>query len=196
MVGEGCAAPEEACLIFGSAADYYIRNGLGREIDQQAAFDILREADHHGLVLQPSNAEHAANICCCCGCCCAVLRNIKRHPKPVELVASPFYATSDPDVCDGCARCPERCPMEAINMTNDTSVVNPERCIGCGLCVTTCPTGALQLIRKPLTEQPYLPKTNLEKYIRLAQKRGKLSSTKMVMMQIRSKMDRLLAVRD
>jgi Fe-S-cluster-containing hydrogenase component 2 len=193
MIGEGCQAPEEACLIFDSAADYYLRNGLGREIDINEASGILREADRAGLVLQPSNSQKAANICCCCGCCCAVLRNIKKYPKPAELVSSPFYAESDPVTCDGCAVCLERCPMDAITLADDYSTVTRDRCIGCGLCVTTCPTHALQLFRKPENEQPYLPKTNVEKYIRLAKKRGKLSPTKMVMMQIKSKVDRLLA---
>jgi electron transport complex protein RnfB len=195
MIGEGCQAPEEACLIFGKAADYYIRNGIGREIDLQEASAILKAADQAGLVLQPSNAERAVNICCCCGCCCAVLRNIKKYPKPAELVSSAFYAASDPEVCDGCSLCLERCPMEAIGLADGYSTVNRERCIGCGLCVTTCPTHALQLVRKPLRELPYLPKTNVENYIRLAQRRGRLSPAKMVMMQVKSKVDRLLAWR-
>ena len=44
MMGEGCQAPEEACLVFGAAADYYLRNGLGRQIDHDEALDILNKA--------------------------------------------------------------------------------------------------------------------------------------------------------
>jgi len=191
--GEGCEAPEEACLILGKAADYYLRNGLGRAIDLAEAEAILRKAEKAGLVLQPSNAERAANICCCCGCCCAVLRNIKRYPRPAEFVSSPFYAESDEDLCDGCGTCLERCPMEAIDLGSGISSVSRDRCIGCGLCITTCPANALHLVRKPENEQPYVPKSNIENYIRLAKKRGKLSNSKMLMMQIKSKVDRLLA---
>ena len=193
MAGEGCQAPEEACLILGKAADYYLRNGLGRAIDLAEAEAILREAEKAGLVLQPGNSERAANICCCCGCCCAVLRNIKKYPRPVEFVSSPFYAHSDETLCDGCSICMERCPMDAINLDSGFSVVNRDRCIGCGLCITTCPAKALELMRKPEIEQPYVPKSNIENYIRLAKKRGKLSNTKILMMQIRSKFDRLRA---
>jgi Fe-S-cluster-containing hydrogenase component 2 len=83
--------------------------------------------------------------------------------------------------------------MDAINLDSGFSVVNRDRCIGCGLCITTCPTGALELMRKPEIEQPYVPKSNIENYIRLAKKRGKLSNTKMLLMQIKSKFDRLRA---
>src|SRR4030066_728115 len=34
LAGEGCDKPEETCLVFGGGADYYLRNGLGRLIDQ------------------------------------------------------------------------------------------------------------------------------------------------------------------
>ncbi len=193
LVGEGCQAPEEVCLVFGSAADYYQRNGLGRIIDQREAMDILKKADEAGLVLQPSNAQKAANICFCCGCCCAVLRTLKKYPKPVELISSPFYAVSDPESCDGCSICLDRCPMEALTIEDYHSVVNRDRCIGCGLCVTTCPTDSLHLVRKPEKEQPPVPKNNIEKYIQLGRSRGKLRSSEIVMMQVKSKVDRLLA---
>jgi electron transport complex protein RnfB len=193
LVGEGCQAPEEVCLVFGSAADYYQRNGLGRIIDHQEALDILKKAEEAGLVLQPSNAQKTSNICCCCGCCCAVLRTIKKYPKPVELISTPFYVVSDPESCDGCSTCIDRCPMEALTIEDYKSVVNRDRCIGCGLCVTTCPTDSLHLVRKPEKEQPLVPKNNIEKYIQLGRSRGKLRSSEIVMMQVKSKVDRLLA---
>jgi len=69
MVGEGCQKPEESCLVLGSATDYYLKNGLGRNIEKEEALEILHEADKAGLVLQPSNSQKIVNICCCCGCC-------------------------------------------------------------------------------------------------------------------------------
>ncbi len=195
MVGEGCNAPEEACLVFGSAADYYLRNDLGREIDKEEAANILKMADEAGLVLQPSNSRQAVNICCCCGCCCAVLRTLKKHPEPAIMVSSPFFARSDQENCDGCSLCLDRCPMDAITLVDGISVVNKSRCIGCGLCVTSCPTAALSLIRKPEEDQPVVPETNIDKYIKLGRERGKLGAGKLVMMQIKSKIDRLIAAK-
>jgi len=195
MVDEGCNAPEETCMVFGKAADYYLGNGLAREIDHQEALDIMRNANDAGLVIQPSNSQKAANICFCCGCCCGVLRNLKKYPKPVELISSPFQVRTDEDLCDGCSICIDRCPMDALSLIQFKSSVDLERCIGCGLCVTTCPTESLQLVRKPEKEQPIVPKTNVQNYINLGRKRGKLNTTKMVMMQVKSKVDRLLATK-
>ena len=105
LVGEGCDKPEEVCLSFGGAADFYERNGLGRPISQQEALDVLQAAEQAGLVLQPANAQKAAFICCCCGCCCGVLRNIKRHPQPATLVSTPFVAALNVETCQGCEGC-------------------------------------------------------------------------------------------
>ncbi len=195
MINEGCQAPEEACLVFGQAAEYYLGNGLGRDINHQEALEILNKADEAGLVIQPSNSQRAANICCCCGCCCGVLQNLKRYPKPAELVSSPFHVTTNPDICDGCSICIDRCPMDALTIEDFKSNVDLDRCIGCGLCVTTCPTESLQLVRKPEEEQPLVPKTNVHNIINLGRKRGKLNASKMVMMQVKSKVDRLLAAK-
>jgi ferredoxin len=193
MVGQGCDKPQETCLVFGIAADYYERNGLGRVIDKQETLDILRKADEAGLVLQPSNAKEIVNICCCCGCCCQVLNNLKRHPKPASYFSSPFVATTRPDTCQGCGVCVDRCQMEALCLVDDKAVLDVDRCIGCGLCVSTCPTGSLTLVRKPEPEQPKVPKNMVEATIRLARERRKLGPGKLVQMQVKSKMDRLLA---
>lgn len=81
LMGKGCDAPQETCLMFGEWADYYARNSLGRYIEQTEVMDILTKADEANLVLQPSNSKDIALMCCCCGCCCAVLTRIKPHPK-------------------------------------------------------------------------------------------------------------------
>jgi ferredoxin len=195
MVGEGCDKPMESCLIFGRGADYYERNGLGRIIDKEEAVEILKKADEAGLVLQPSNAQRIVNICCCCGCCCQVLKNLKRYPKPASLVSTPFVAALDADTCEGCGTCVERCQMEALRLEDDCAVLDPYRCIGCGLCVSTCPTESLTLERKPEPEQAEIPGNMVKSYIKLARERGKLRTVDIVQMQIKSKVDRLLAAK-
>jgi ferredoxin len=174
MIGEGCDKPMETCLVFGTAADYYVENGLGRYIDTDEALEILRLAEEAGLVLQPSNSQRIVNICCCCGCCCQVLLAFKRHPKPASLVSSPFVIATNPDLCIGCGDCITRCQMEALSLVGDVSVPDLDRCIGCGLCVTTCPSGSLHLVRKPLEEQPEVPSSLARTYIKLARARGVL----------------------
>lgn len=193
LVGEGCDRPLETCLVFDLGADYYLRNGLGREIDLHEALDILKQADKSGLVLQPSNAQRVINICCCCGCCCQVLKTIKRHPRPSEIVSSPFIAELDAETCKGCGVCVDRCQMDALVMEDETVRLNQDLCIGCGLCVSTCPTGSLRLERK--AHQPEVPRSMMESAVRLGRARGKLGTLSLAGMQIKSKMDRLLATK-
>jgi Na+-translocating ferredoxin:NAD+ oxidoreductase subunit B len=82
--------------------------------------------------------------------------------------------------------------MEALSIDNKKAVLDLNRCIGCGLCVSTCPTHSLSLVRKPKAKQPYVPKDIMETNVKLGKARGKLGVGKMIGMQVRSKLDRLL----
>ncbi|MBW2118688.1 MAG: 4Fe-4S binding protein [Deltaproteobacteria bacterium] len=193
MVGEGCDRPVETCLSFGTAADYYERNGLGRVIDHEEVLEILKKAEQAGLVLQPGNFRELLFICCCCGCCCALLRNIKRHPRPATLISTPFKAALNPETCKGCGTCVDRCQMEAVKLVDDKIDLNVDRCIGCGLCVTTCPTGSLTLVRKPESKQHEVPGYMMNTAYKLGRVRGKLGAGNIAMMHLKSKVDRILA---
>ena len=157
MTGAGCDAPEETCLMFGEFADYYVRGGRARSIDQSEVMEILAKADAANLVLQPSNSRDIAFLCCCCGCCCGILRGLQRHPRPSEIVASSFIAKLEPETCQACWVCLERCQMQALAEEGDRVALNTDRCIGCGLCVSTCPSGALTLVRTPDREPTQIP---------------------------------------
>jgi electron transport complex protein RnfB len=194
MAGEGCSKPLESCLVFGLAADYYERNGLGRVISVPQAMEILHQADEMGLVLQPGNYQKAGNICCCCGCCCGVLRTLKQLPRPVDHISSPFYAVSDPTTCTACGTCVDRCQMDAVAIENGIATINLDRCIGCGLCVTTCSTESMTLIRKPADRQPVVYETSRQTYLQLGRLRKKLSRWEILKMLFRSKVDRLFVV--
>jgi ferredoxin len=168
LMGSGCEAPEESCLMFGEWADYYVRNGQGRYIDRDNVLDILTEADKANLVLQPSYSKEISFLCTCCGCCCGALLRIKQHPKPSEVVSSPFIAHATPETCDGCGNCLDRCQMEALTVEDEQVVLNSDRCIGCGLCVSTCPTGSLILKRKSVSKHVPLNLETTWKEISLA----------------------------
>ena len=186
MMEKGCNKPEESCLILGRGVDYYKRNGLGRTIDLKETLEILKRADRAGLVLQSSNAQKIMNICCCCGCCCQVLKAVKRHPKPSSIISSPFLAHAEPESCEGCGICVERCQMEALTLKDDKVVLDLDHCIGCGLCVTTCSTGSLTLMRKPDSGQRYVPRNMFEALYRLARVRRKINPLKKIKMKIQS----------
>jgi len=195
LTGKDCGKPLETCLSFAGAAHQTVYTGRGRFITLDETLAILKQAEETGLVLQPSNSKNPIIICACCGCCCGVLLNLKRHPKPASLVANPFIAQHDPEICTSCGACIERCQMEALTQAKGSTTFHPDRCIGCGLCTSTCPTGAVTLARKPISEQPDIPKNTLDTYLRLGKKRGKLGTGDLIGVVARSKIHRFIAPR-
>ncbi|MCB2186768.1 MAG: 4Fe-4S binding protein [Deltaproteobacteria bacterium] len=195
IMGDGCDRMVETCLVFGGGADYYERAGIGRRIDAAEALGILRQADKQGLVVQPSNSQKIINICLCCGCCCGILKSLKKHPRPAEVVSSPFVAEFVPDECKACGLCVKRCQMEAFHLEDKELRYDAGRCIGCGLCVSTCPTGSLRLARKPDREQKEVPASIVNTFLNLGKARGKLGPASLAKMQLKSKLDRALALK-
>lgn len=193
LKGQICQKPTETCITFGSDEDFFLKTGVGRKATLDEVLELLSVADKAGLVLQPTNGKEISWICCCCGCCCALLRNIKKIPNPGEIIASPFYAVVDEDLCTGCGICLNRCQIDAISFNGDIAEIKKRRCIGCGLCVTTCPWKAITLKRKPMIEQPVIPKSFTMTYLRLANKRGKIDPLSLSIMVGKSMKDRIKA---
>jgi ferredoxin/DNA-binding Lrp family transcriptional regulator len=170
LLGKGCDHPMENCLTFGFAAEYYIENGLGRRITGEECLKILDEAEKAGMVFSPTNTRAITNICICCGDSCNMLRSLKTYERPAEGAVTSFQAAIDPDVCQACGTCAERCQIEAIVEGDDFMRVDLARCIGCGLCVTTCPVEAASLVPKPGALEP--PANFIEMQMRIASERG------------------------
>jgi electron transport complex protein RnfB len=174
LLNQACEKPLEVCFLFGSHGKYYVDREMARWISQDEAIEILGRCEEAGLVPQPLNAQNPGGWCNCCGDCCAMLRALKRHPRPSEMVVSNYYATVDPDLCAACETCLERCQMDAITIGADgVAEVNRDRCIGCGLCVTTCTTEALSLQPKPQKQRREPPATPRDTMLQTVQERGK-----------------------
>lgn len=173
ITGTSCGKPLETCFMFGSMAEYYIENRIGRKVDYEEAVNILRLAQESGLVTQPSTSQNPAGMCNCCGDCCGVLGAIKKFPAPAELVFSNYFSTVNEFACIGCAACEEICPMEAIN-SSETGIakVDLNRCIGCGLCAMKCPAGAISLIEKADDKKRSVPADTREQMTLMARQRG------------------------
>lgn len=173
LIGNECDKPMEVCLLFGSHADYYVENKLGRYISQEEAQQVLNISEKAGLVNQPANMINPGGMCNCCGDCCGLLRALNKKSNPAQLVFSHYYATVDPELCTACETCLERCQMAAIDIDDDqAAVINQDRCIGCGLCVATCPTEAIALIPKPEDQQSIPPASGRELMDQTSKMRG------------------------
>jgi ferredoxin len=172
LAGHDCDKPHDNCFLFGSHAEYYVENGLGRLVTKDEAKQIVINNEENGLVMQPFNSKKVGGMCSCCGDCCAMLRSLKKQPNPAEAVQSNYYAQVDEELCTGCETCVDRCQMEAVEVVDGISTVLLNRCIGCGLCVTTCPTEAIQLVKKDDDKLYDPPKSGVETYMRIMQERG------------------------
>lgn len=107
LTGSACDHPRETCLGFGAAAEYYIENGIGREIDAEQAIRILEECDRSGLVHAGVNTRHLSNLCNCCPCCCASMKGITKlgmDKRKSSTPSSPLRWTRMPARVAGSAR--------------------------------------------------------------------------------------------
>ncbi len=175
MIGKGCGMPVEACFLFGSQADYYVENGLGRYVGTDEAKAIVKKnLEASPLVIQMANTQKGGGFCMCCGDCCGMLRSLKMQPKPAEAAGSNYRAIVDGSSCTGCEACMDRCQMEAIEMRDGIAAINYDRCIGCGNCVTSCSAEAVKLEKKK-EEARYTPPDNfMYTYMEIAKERGKM----------------------
>ena len=60
-----------------------------------------------------------------------------------------------PEYCKGCGLCLARCPVEALNFSEDLNFLGTQmpqvdinKCTACGLCQQTCPDGAIKVTKK------------------------------------------------
>jgi len=155
LTGDGCEGPLQTCLSFGVAAEYYIENGIGREILAEEAISIIKKADQAGLVHAGANAKHLSNICNCCPCCCASLKGITKSGQARhKYMNALFEACIDSAECTSCEQCLERCPVGAISVEVVAAVDN-DKCLGCGLCAGACPTEAIRLYLREDRQEPF-----------------------------------------
>jgi len=150
MINDPCKVTDrrEVCMGLRDFSDTYVRNGWGRAIAKEEAFEILDQNEKDGLVLIGATMQEPQFVCSCCNCCCGIMEMINFMPRPVDFTASNFYAELDETLCNGCQKCMKRCQMNAISFDEKTKKalpINLKRCIGCGLCVPYCKTGSIKL---------------------------------------------------
>jgi NAD-dependent dihydropyrimidine dehydrogenase PreA subunit len=152
---KSCKAPRDICMSFDFAAEFLIRNKIGKEVDCDTMLRKLDLAEKHNLVHVTDNAQSGFSFMChCCGCCCGFLTSLNVYNLKPPLVMSSWIIEWDVDKCDHCGKCSRACQLGALSWVNKNTLYNEERCIGCGVCVSVCPNGALRLVPRKEWEEP------------------------------------------
>ena len=143
-LGKACDAPLEICMTFNNTAASLIRHGFARSVDKKEGVDLLQEAYDNNLVQFGENVrEKVSFICNCCGCCCEAMIAAKRFAIMNPIHTTNFIPEISQDNCNGCAKCVNICPVEAMTLisANDPdkpnkkiAKLNEDICLGCGLC--------------------------------------------------------------
>lgn len=174
--GEWCDHPLETCIAVGEQAQYYIDNGIGRQIDQEEAIEIIQNSVDEGMVIQIMNTKNSDVICSCHGDCCSILGgyiSLDGDSDNLKYVSN-YELQVDLDSCIQCGSCAERCPMFTITMDEETGYpVVGNLCVRCGQCATVCPVGARSLVALPEEERCELPYDMCNDYHEKALERAK-----------------------
>jgi len=179
-----CDAPMNICMTFNNTAASLIRHGFAREIDAAEGLDLLSEARDHNLVQFGENVQQRANfICNCCGCCCEAMIAQRRFGLLHPIQTSNYLPEIDEESCNGCTKCAQACPVEAMAMVSANDPKRPKRhlakldeeiCLGCGVCVRNCPQDAIRL--RPRAERVITPVDSVQRTVMMAIERGKLQN--------------------
>ncbi len=148
----GCK-PSDVCMSFGTdLPDFLLDHNpkSARRITQQEALDVLR-AEHerghlHSAWFKDVLGNRMFAICNCCKCCCGGIEGMVKYGMG-NMVSSGFVAAVDAENCTGCGLCTDKCPFEAITLSDDVATVNRSKCMGCGVCQGQCAFEAVALIR-------------------------------------------------
>lgn len=179
-----CESAREICMTFNNVAASLIRHGHAREVEINEGLDLLAQAYEQNLVQFGENVKNNVNfICNCCGCCCEAMIAARRFAVLKPVHTTNFIPVVDEKTCNGCGKCFNICPVEAMTLvsTNDPNKpkgkkakLNEDICLGCGVCVRSCPTDSIHL--KSRHPRVITPVDGAHKVIMMAIERGQLQN--------------------
>jgi NAD-dependent dihydropyrimidine dehydrogenase PreA subunit len=153
LLGKSCTQTElrENCFTFGKSANYVAEQGFGRLISKEEALRLMKLSENDGLVHKAFHPNSDINreessICNCCKDCCGTLE-WWRMGLTALINSTNYICKINEDSCNGCGICIEKCPVDAIELTeNNKAKLNDQYCIGCGVCVHFCPESAISML--------------------------------------------------
>lgn len=179
-----CDAPMDICMTFNNTAASLIKHGFAREVDIAEGLDLLQLAQAENLVQFGENIQQNVNfICNCCGCCCEAMIAARKFGLMNPVHTTNFLPHIDTDQCNGCGKCVNVCPVEAMTLVSANNPhrpkmrkawLNEDACLGCGVCIGTCTTGALSLQERPA--RVITPVDSTHKAVLMAIERGVLQN--------------------
>lgn len=180
--GHACDKPLDICMTFGGTADSLIRHGYARRVDKVEGRDLLQKAYDLNLVQFGDNVrEGVAFICNCCGCCCEAMIGLRKFGAEMPIHSTNFIPRVLLEVCNGCGKCANICPVEAMTLVSANDPHKPNKrkakldediCLGCGVCVRVCPTKGILLEARP--ERVITPVNSVHRIVMMAIERGNL----------------------
>jgi len=183
-LGKACAAPMDICMTFSGTAQSLIKHGIARQVDVKEGMDLLDQARENNLVQFGENVQNkVAFICNCCGCCCEAMLAAKRFAVLSPIATTNFLPEVSEDRCNGCGKCVNVCPVEAMGLVSAGDPHKPKRrkarldeslCLGCGVCVRACPESSIAL--KARKRRVITPVTTAHRAVLMAIERGKLQN--------------------
>ena len=183
-LGKACNAPREICMTFNGVADSLIRHNIARRVDINEGLDLLHLAYENNLVQFGENVQNSVSfICNCCGCCCEAMLAAKRFASLNPIHTTNFLPEINEAECNGCGKCVEVCPVEAMTLVsaNDPhkkkkkiAKLNEEICLGCGVCVRVCSKEYISM--RARDNKVITPVNSAHRAVMMAIERGELQN--------------------
>ncbi len=183
-MGQACDAPLDICMTFNGSAESLTRHGYARAVDVCEGLDLLQQAYEQNLVQFGENVREGVNfICNCCGCCCEAMIAARKFGMLNPVHTTNFLPVIDESTCNGCGKCVNACPVEAMTLVSTNDPHHPKMkkakvdegvCLGCGVCVRTCGHASMSLKSRP--QRVITPLNSVHRTVMMAIERGDLQN--------------------